>query len=98
MAALLDGRAASPASCARMVALLEMQQNDRRLARHLPAADRPRWGSKTGSLPGVVNDVGFIMTAAGPLVVAVFCEAQADAHAGERIIGDIARAARSNWA
>jgi beta-lactamase class A len=92
MAALLDNRAASPDSCARMLALMELQQNDRRIARHLPEADRPRWGSKTGSLPGVANDVGFIATDRGPLVLAVFCE-MSDRHAGERMIGDIAQAA-----
>ena len=92
-AAVLDDRAASPAACARMLALMEQQQNGRRIARHLPQTDRPRWGSKTGSLPGVVNDVGFIMTARGPVILAAFCERLPDAHVGERIIGDIARAA-----
>ena len=93
IAALLEARAASPASCERMVALLEQQQNDRRIARHLPRVNRPRWGSKTGSLPGVVNDVGFIMTPRGPLILAVFCEGLEDQHRGEQIVGDIAEAA-----
>jgi beta-lactamase class A len=90
---LLENRAASPESCAQMLALLESQQNDRRIARHLPRLDRPRWGSKTGSLPGVANDVGFIATPDGPLVLAVFCADLANAHDGEQIIGDIAKAA-----
>jgi beta-lactamase class A len=98
VAALIGGQAASSASCTQMLALLETQQNDRRIARHLPREDRPRWGSKTGSLPGVVNDVGFVMTPRGPLVLAAFCESVADAHAGERIIGDIAKAALDGWA
>lgn len=98
VASLLASRAASPAACAAMVGLLEKQTNDRRLARHLPRADRPRWGSKTGSLPGVVNDVGFVMTAAGPVVLAVFTEAVADPHHGEAIVGDIARAALADLA
>ncbi len=93
MAALLEDRAASAGSCASMVALLETQQNDRRIARHLPRTARPRWGSKTGSLPGVVNDVGFIMTEAGPLILAVFCENPQDPLSGEQIVGDIAKAA-----
>ncbi len=93
IAALLQNRAASPASCAGMISLLEKQQNDRRIARLLPQTDRPRWGSKTGSLPGIVNDVGFIMTAQGPLILAVFCEAVPDGPTGEQIIGDIAKAA-----
>jgi beta-lactamase class A len=93
IAAILANTAASPTACAAMVALLEKQQNDRRLARHLPRTDRPRWGSKTGSLVGVVNDVGFIMTPTGPLVAAVFSEKVADPLAGEAVIGAIARAA-----
>jgi beta-lactamase class A len=93
VAALLEDRAASPASCSQMLALMEKQQNDRRIARYLRKADRPRWGSKTGSLPGVVNDVGFVMTSGGPLILAVFCGSLADAHAGEQLIGDITKAA-----
>ena len=93
VAALLEDRAASAASCARMRSLLEAQQNDRRIARHLPRVDGPRWGSKTGSLPGVVNDVGYVITPAGPVIVAVFCEGSSDPHAGEQIVGDIAHAA-----
>jgi beta-lactamase class A len=91
--ALLDETAASPESCAAMVAMLEKQQNDRRIARHLPRSGRPRWGSKTGSVPGVCNDVGFIMTPHGKLIISVFCHQPPDAHAGEEIIGEISRAA-----
>ncbi len=93
IAALFEERAASASSCAAMVGMLEKQANDRRIARHLPkGAARPRWGSKTGSLPGVVNDVGFVMTAAGPLVLSVFCEI-GDPNAGEAAIGAVAKAA-----
>lgn len=92
-ASVLSHRAASAEACAQMIALLEKQQNDRRIARYLPRTDGPRWGSKTGSLPGVVNDVGFIMTARGPLIISLFCEGQADAHLAEQIIGEVSRAA-----
>jgi beta-lactamase class A len=92
IAALLAGKAASPMSCTLMVALLEKQQNDRRIARHLPKDDRPRWGSKTGTLTGAVNDVGFVMTADGPVILSVFVEKPADTLAGEEIIGDLSRA------
>lgn len=93
MAALFGNTAASPAACAAMVGLLEKQTNDRRIARHLPRGEqRPRWGSKTGSLPGVVNDVGFIMTPHGPLLLAIYVEI-ADPNAGEAVIGDVAQAA-----
>ena len=91
--AILRDRAASAESCAQMIGLLEKQQNDRRIARHLPQTNRPRWGSKTGSLPGVANDVGFIMIGHGSLIVAVFCEGVPDGPTGEQIIGDIAKAA-----
>ena len=92
IAALLDGSAASAASCAKMLELLEAQQNERRIARHLPRTNRPRWGSKTGSLPGVNNDVGYVVTEPGPVIMAIFCENQANPHDGEQIIGDIASA------
>ncbi len=92
IAALFANTAASPASCAAMIGQLEKQTNDRRIARHLPKTDRPRWGTKTGSLPGVVNDVGFIMTARGPLILSIYVEI-ADPNAGEAVIGDVARAA-----
>jgi len=93
VAAILAGRAASAQSCADMVAMFERQTNDRRIARHLPRGEnRPRWGSKTGSLTGVVNDVGFIITPKGPLVLAVYCEI-ADPNDGEAVIGAVARAA-----
>jgi beta-lactamase class A len=90
--ALLEHRAASPGSCEAMLAMLEKQQNDRRIARYLPRQDRPRWGSKTGSLPGVVNDAGFVMTASGPVVVSVFC-AKVEPLDGEEMIGSVTRAA-----
>lgn len=92
-AAILSGRAASPSACDEMVALLEKQQNDRRIARALPRVGGRRWGSKTGSLPGLVNDVGFIVTDGRPVVISVFCEDPPDAHRGEEIIGAISAAA-----
>ena len=91
--AILGNRAASAGSCAAMVAMLEKQQNDRRIARHLPKQDGPRWGTKTGSMSGVTNDVGFIMTAGGPLIVSVYTADQPDRNLAEAQIGDIARAA-----
>ena len=93
IAAIFANQAASAPSCAAMIGQLEKQTNDRRLARHLPLGDaRPRWGSKTGSLPGVVNDVGFIMSANGPLILSIYVEIP-DPNAGEAVIGDVARAA-----
>lgn len=91
--AILDGRAASAESCAAMVALLERQQNARRIARFLPEDDSIRWGSKTGSISGVTNDVGFVTTPRGTLVIGVFCEGFPDQHDGEQAIGEISGAA-----
>jgi beta-lactamase class A len=91
--AVLDNRAASQEACAQMVAMLEKQQNDRRIARFLPRTDGPRWGSKTGSLPGVVNDAGFVMTDRGPMIICVFTERQPDRHLAEQVIGEISRGA-----
>ena len=91
--AILEQRAASPSACDTMLALLEQQQNARRIARHLPEDDTLRWGSKTGSISGVTNDVGFVSGPDGTLVIAVFCEGFPDQHEGEQVIGDITRAA-----
>lgn len=90
---LLDGEAASPASRALMVQMLELQQNTNRISRYLPEDPGIRWGSKTGSIAGVTNDVGFIITGKGTLIVSVFCEDLPDQHVGEQFIGDVTRAA-----
>ena len=91
--AILDGEAASRASCDAMMAMLEKQQNGRRIARYLPQHSAIRWGSKTGSITGVTNDAGFILAPNGRLIVAVYCENFPDQHVGEQVIGDISRAA-----
>jgi len=91
--AILDGEAASRSSCEAMVAMLEKQQNTRRIARYLPASAAIRWGSKTGSVTGVTNDAGFIIGPNGRLIIAVYCENFPDQHVGEQVIGDISRAA-----
>lgn len=91
--AILERRAASEESCERMIAMLETQQCKRRLSRYLPERDDVRWGSKTGSVKGVTNDVGFITTERGRLILSVFCDGLPDQHVGEKVIGDISRAA-----
>jgi beta-lactamase class A len=90
---LLDGHAAGPAGTTAMITMLERQQNGRRIGRYVPEAPGVRWGSKTGGLKGVTNDVGFVTGPGGQLILAVFCEGMADLHVGEQCIGDIARAA-----
>lgn len=91
--AILDGKAASAESCEAMTAMLETQQNRRRLARHLPVSNKIRWGSKTGTNPGVANDAGFVLAPNGRLLIAVYTENFPDTHTAEEVIGDIARAA-----
>lgn len=93
IAALLDGQAAAAESCATAIELLTRQQNNRRIARHLPANEDYRWGSKTGSIAGVTNDAGFVTTPRGTLIASVFCENFADQHVAEAFIGDVCRAA-----
>ena len=89
--AILDGFAASPASCDRMVGLLELQQNTRRIGRFVP--EGVRWGSKTGSYDTVANDVGFVMLEGGPLVISAFTANLPDMVAGELLISEITREA-----
>lgn len=93
MRALVTHAAASPVACDQMLALLAKQQNTRRIGRYLPQRDDLRWGSKTGSVANVTNDVGFITTARGTLILSVFCAGLADEHTGEQAIGEISRAA-----
>jgi beta-lactamase class A len=89
MQLIVTDRAASPPACLAMRELLAKQQCQTRIARHLP--DGTVWGSKTGSLPGVVNDVGFVTTDQGTLSIACFISGL-DELAGEAAIGAITRA------
>ena len=68
LAAILHRGVASDVSCEKMIAMLETQQCTRRISRYLPAGEGIRWGSKTGSINGVTNDVGFIATDDGTLI------------------------------
>lgn len=88
---ILDHKAASAESCDHMIALLENQQNSRRIGRYVP--EGVRWGTKTGSYGTVANDVGFIESDAGRVIVSVFTGDLPDVHVGEKLIGDIARIA-----
>jgi beta-lactamase class A len=90
---LLEGRAASQQSCGAMLEMLQKQQNTRRIARYIPQDDDIEWGTKTGSIKEVTNDVGYVRTEKGTLVIAVLCEGMADQHRGEQVIGEVTRAA-----
>jgi beta-lactamase class A len=91
METILNQRAVQPSSCDAMVAMLEKQQCTNRISRYLPPG--VRWGSKTGQIDRVTNDVGFVMTERGILVISAFCEGLPDQHVGEKFIGDMTRAA-----
>jgi beta-lactamase class A len=93
IAALLDKRAASAQACDEMITMLERQQCTSRISRYLPNDERVRWGSKTGQITGVSNDVRFITTDRGNLTLSMFCEDLPDPDVGEKVIGDVARAA-----
>jgi beta-lactamase class A len=87
---IVTDRAASPASCLAMRDLLAKQQCQTRISRYLP--EGTVWGSKTGSLPDVVNDVGFVTTGRGTLSIACFVSGLGEIE-GEAAIGAITRAA-----
>ncbi|HUG15428.1 MAG TPA: serine hydrolase [Thermomicrobiales bacterium] len=91
--AILDGKAASAASCEAMIEMLRKQQSRKRISRFLPEDESIVWGSKTGSIKSVTNDAGFIRTPRGTLIITVLCEGMGDQHRGEQVIGEISRAA-----
>jgi beta-lactamase class A len=93
LATILDGTAASAASCARMLEMLGRQDNDRRIARYLPKTDGVRWGSKTGTIGDATNDVGFIEVNGKRLILSFFCEGFVNTHLAEQAIGEMSRAA-----
>lgn len=86
---ILNGTAASAESCVAMLDMLKTQANSRRIGRYVPKD--MEWGSKTGSHTTTVNDVGFIMTNDGPVVVSVFVEKTDDVLTGEVLISEIVR-------
>lgn len=89
--AIINGSAASSAACTAMLATLEKQQNKRRIGRYVPTDDTYRWGSKTGTNNGIVNDVGFVSSPDGTMIIAVYCRSVADEVSGEQFIADITR-------
>jgi beta-lactamase class A len=93
LATILDGTAASAASCGRMREMLGRQDNDRRIARYLRKTDGVRWGSKTGTIGDATNDVGFIEVNGKRLILSFFCEGFINTHLAEQAIGEMSRAA-----
>ncbi len=91
--AILDEQAASPAACQAMITTLTLQQNHRRIGRYVPKSEAYRWGTKTGSNTGITNDVGFVQSPAGPMLIALYSQHSGDAVASEIVLSDIAKAA-----
>lgn len=90
---LFTHEAASGTACAAMLDLLRLQQNHKRIGRHVPIDPGFRWGSKTGTNRGLVNDVGYVTGPAGTALMAVFCRGVSDEASGEAIISELARRA-----
>ena len=65
-----------------MLTTLTQQQNGRRIGRYVPTSKTYRWGSKTGSNRGVINDVGFVESPIGTMVIALY-----SLKLGDRITG-----------
>ena len=86
---ILNGKAASAEICMAMLEVLKTQANSRRIGRYVPKD--MEWGSKTGSHVTTVNDVGFIMTKDGPLIISVYGELLPDVVSGEILIAEITR-------
>ncbi|BDU72844.1 serine hydrolase [Mesoterricola silvestris] len=84
------GRTLAPESRCDLMKLLAIPK-DSYLARLLP--DGLAVADKTGSLPGVRNDVGIVFVKNRPFVVAVMASHLRDDREGEAVIGRIARSA-----
>jgi beta-lactamase class A len=91
--AIVSQRAASPQSCQAMLETLRGQQNHKRIGRHVPRTPAYRWGSKTGSNEGIVNDVGYVSGPAGTLLLAAYCRGVPDEVSGEAVVAEFARRA-----
>ncbi len=91
--AIWTGSAASPEACTAMIRTLEKQQNTRRIGHFVPEARGYRWGSKTGTNPGIVNDAGFVIGPQGRMLISVYLRGVDDKVEGERMIARIARSA-----
>jgi beta-lactamase class A len=90
LTAIATGKAASPAGCEEMRALLALQQDRDRLARDLPPD--VAFGGKSGTLDGIIHDCGLIDTPVGMLAIAALTWNIADRYQAEATIGAIGRA------
>jgi len=93
MATLLEGIAAGrllPRPRARhMWQIMGLEWYRHRIPPQLPP--RVRWATKSGTLGGVVNDVGVLFTDQGPIAMAMLAKGLADQGRWERVIAAAAR-------
>ena len=96
LAALWTDRAAAPESCAAVRRLMALQVWPHRLASGFPD-ERHRVAGKTGTLPGIRNEIGVVEHADGTrIAVAVFTRTDSPAASlpqADRVIGTVARIA-----
>jgi beta-lactamase class A len=85
----------SPAVCEKTLAIMRKQQHDQRIPKLLPPGTPV--ANKTGTITGVVHDIGIIYAPAGPLAVAVLTSGIEDESVAEGGIRHIARLAYHHW-
>ena len=90
---IVSGEAASASSCQAMLATLSLQQNRNRIGRYVPTEPDFRWGSKTGTNPGITTDVGFVTSSLGTMRIAILCRGLESETVGEQLIADSTLAA-----
>jgi hypothetical protein len=59
----------------------------------VPKDSNFRWGSKTGTNPGITNDVGFVTSSLGTMRIAILCRDLQSEVVGEQLIADATLAA-----
>ncbi len=92
---IVGGEAAGRGSCDAILATMERcQTGEYRVPKYLPA-ERVRMQRKTGSLPGIRNDVGVItiLTTGEMYCVSCFTKGAKDVYAAEEAIARVSRAA-----
>jgi beta-lactamase class A len=88
-------RVVSEDACEKILAIMRKQQFDRRLPALLPP-DTPI-ANKTGSITGVVHDIGILYAPAGPLVVAALTQGIECAAVAENAIRHVGRVVYEFW-
>lgn len=90
LAGIAADSVASSARCRWMRDLLTLQQHRDRLARSLP--EGVSFAGKSGSLPGIVHDVGLLSGPGGNVAVAILTRGFADDYGMDALLGRIGRA------